>query len=1117
MGGRAGTVFLATIAAALPGPPAPARAEAPLAPPPNDFCSAPQLLALGQPLAGTTVEAKNDYQLSGGGCYGGVGQTPSAAAGRDVVYRFQTPAAGAYSFRVTGYAAGANVVLYVAGSCPTTGTPPLTVTSCLAAANRDLSGTAEEVSCLSLAAGQTVFVYVDEHAASAGSAFTVEAARCEREAEPNDTPAAAGARACPATGAISPAGDADFFGLGMPLSGSRVFALVDGVAANSSDFDLRVTTTADTREYDDADNDSFFGPPAPNVEGTIATGTDLYLRVSHHSTTLAAEPYRLYAAIQPGSGSAALEAEPNDTLAAANVAASHYHRGSFGSTSDVDLFRFTANAGELIVIGLDADPLRDATPVNAALSLLDASGATLVAVNDPNAASSTTPGTGSLTATTPHSPGEALTWRARTSGNYYARVSGPPPGDYLLSVAIDCRVFPAADLALTKTARQPCAATGQPLTYDLKVDNLGTVTARNVVLRDPLPASVSFVSATPSQGSCKGGATVVCTLGDLNGGANATVVIVVTSNTSGAFTNAASVTADTADGNAANDTAAVTTNGPCSDGDPCTTGDACAGGACVGTPLDCSDTNPCTDDTCSTGECVHANNAAPCEDGNPCSSGDRCAGGACAGGACHGTCATAGKECTQDLYGACVCVDGATACGGPGPWCDGECPPSSLCRLEPSSNTCQCQPLPDCGAAQGPSCAGTCPTGTHCEAYASAAGPDCTCEPDRPACERSTAPACGGACETGYTCADVAGNCRCVAAFPACGMAAAPRCAGSCGPGLACRPAVDGPCVCAPLDLPCGEAAAPACDGRCADGEECVASGTSGCVCQPAPCSESTAPECGGECPAGQRCSFDASSNECFCEVDAPEPCSGSAAPVCGGYCPAGLVCTTDPGGTACRCEPEAVPCVASGYPACGGDCPGDEACTAGTGSCFCAPPLLDCGEQTAPACGGNCPEGLRCTADIGDGGCSCLAPPIACGEADAPLCAGDCPPGTQCLPSGAGCGCASCLAAPPSAAITILFTDGIHFAWNALACATMYDVYRRTGGPFPDTNHDGVADAYGGCLYENVLTAWALDTTTPPPGQLHSYLVSGENAAGEGPLGYASNGLLRPNLAPCP
>ncbi len=1119
MADRPGAVLHAAVIAALVVLAPPARAESPLAPPANDFCTAPLVLLLEQPVGGTTVEAKNDYQLSGAACFGGVGQAPSSAAGRDVVYRFTAPGAAAYSFRVTGYAAGANPVLYVASTCPTTGTPPITVASCLSAANRDISGTAEEVACLSLSAGQTVFLFVDENATSAGSSFTVEVDRCSRESEPNDAPGTADPRACPLTGSINPVGDVDFFALGAPTSGSRVFAMVDGVAANSSDFDLRVTTATDTREYDDADDDVPFGGLAPNVEGAVTTGGETFLRVNHRSTSSAVEPYRLHAAVQPAFAAAAPESEPNDTLASANFDASHYHRGALATTADVDIFRFAANAGDLILVGLDADPQRNATPVNAALALLDAAGTTLLAVNDPNATSNTTPGTGSLTATTPNSPGEAIVYRARTSGNYYARVSALAPGDYLLSVAIDCRVYPATDLALAKTARTSCVASGQTLTYDLTVSNIDGATARNVVLRDDLPSSVSFLSATPSQGSCKGGQTVLCYLGDIASGANATVVLAVTANTSGSITNSASLTADTADANAANDVASVLTNGPCSDGDPCTTGDACSGGSCVGTPLDCSDANPCTDDGCSAGECFHTDNSAPCDDGNPCSSGDRCAGGSCVSGACTGNCPVTGKECTQDLYGACVCVDDASPCGGAGPWCDGECPAGSRCRLDPSPNVCVCTPLPACGDAEGPACAGTCPSGSHCEAYVETSGTDCTCTADETPCERSPAPACGGACETGYTCTDAGGTCVCAAAQPPCGTAAAPRCAGSCGPGQYCRGGPTGACVCEPLDEPCGQAAAPACNGRCADGEECVPGTPSGCSCKPVSCAQSTAPECGGECPAGQRCGFSASANECICEEEPLVPCTASAAPECGGTCPAGQTCASDANGTSCRCEPDAIPCVEAGYPVCGGDCPGDEVCMPGTGSCYCAPPVLDCDQQTGPACNGQCANGLRCTPDIVGNGCSCAAPPVPCGDASAPLCNGDCPLQTQCLPSGTAgdCACQGCDLTPPTPAISVLFATRFRFEWSEPACAGWYNVYRRTGGLFSDADHDGVADSYGGCLVAGLTMAEATDSSAPPPGQMHAYVVVGESAAGEGSMGYASNGQPRPNVSPCP
>ncbi|GJM26080.1 MAG: hypothetical protein DHS20C16_24950 [Phycisphaerae bacterium] len=71
----------------------------------------------------------------------------------------------------------------------------------------------------------------------------------------------------------------------------------------------------------------------------------------------------------------------------------------------------------------------------------------------------------------------------------------------------------------------------------------------------------------------------------------------------------------------------------CDDGDACTTVDACSGGACVGSiPLDCDDTNPCTDDSCDSGTgCVNTDNADPCDDGDACTTVDVCDTGACVG------------------------------------------------------------------------------------------------------------------------------------------------------------------------------------------------------------------------------------------------------------------------------------------------------------------------------------------------------------------------------------------------------------------------------------------------------------------------------------------------------
>src|SRR5262249_27578145 len=281
-------------------------------------------------------------------------------------------------------------VLYISSSCPA-GAPPQTVSTCLAAANRTdntSNGSSEEVMCQSLAAGQQVFLFVDEVTLSSATSgtFSLEATRCTREIEPNGTPATASNLLFSAEGSVNPAGDADFFNLGTPPANSRVFAMIDGIAANvvagdnAPDFDLRVTTTTDTLEYDDTDNDVAFGSLSPNIAGTRLTGVSSFIRVSHFSATTAAEPYRLYAVVQPpgagpGNTSATTETEPNDLIGQATSASNNYFYGTLSApapSNDIDLFRFSANAGDLVFLSLDCDPLRNNTPVNGALALLDA-------------------------------------------------------------------------------------------------------------------------------------------------------------------------------------------------------------------------------------------------------------------------------------------------------------------------------------------------------------------------------------------------------------------------------------------------------------------------------------------------------------------------------------------------------------------------------------------------------------------------------------------------------------------------------------------------------------------------------------------------------------------------
>jgi uncharacterized repeat protein (TIGR01451 family) len=113
----------------------------------------------------------------------------------------------------------------------------------------------------------------------------------------------------------------------------------------------------------------------------------------------------------------------------------------------------------------------------------------------------------------------------------------------------------SADLALTKTDSRDPAPTGRNLTYMLTVTNNGSDAASGVSLTDQLPPSMTFVSATTSQGTCTPLAgTVTCSLGTLASGASVTVEIVVTPGSAGRITNTASVTASTPDPSALNNT-----------------------------------------------------------------------------------------------------------------------------------------------------------------------------------------------------------------------------------------------------------------------------------------------------------------------------------------------------------------------------------------------------------------------------------------------------------------------------------------------------------------------------------------------------------------------------------
>ena len=119
-----------------------------------------------------------------------------------------------------------------------------------------------------------------------------------------------------------------------------------------------------------------------------------------------------------------------------------------------------------------------------------------------------------------------------------------------------------ADLALTKTTASDPAVAGQTVTSTLRVTNNGPNPAQAVVLTDPLPDGVSFVSATPGSAGCSESAGVVsCAIGVMANGATVTISIVgqiAPGSTAAALTNIATVSSDTPDPNLTDNTAGAT-------------------------------------------------------------------------------------------------------------------------------------------------------------------------------------------------------------------------------------------------------------------------------------------------------------------------------------------------------------------------------------------------------------------------------------------------------------------------------------------------------------------------------------------------------------------------------
>src|SRR5262249_3860169 len=135
-------------------------------------------------------------------------------------------------------------------------------------------------------------------------------------------------------------------------------------------------------------------------------------------------------------------------------------------------------------------------------------------------------------------------FRFSTSGGL--SYDGFAPDGEVEDYAVNIR--PAVDLGVDiADAPDPVTALSN-LTYVVVVTNQGPSTATGVMVTNTLPPSLTFLSATASQGNCNTTSNgIICSLGSLANGASATITLATRANAAGTFVATATVAGNEAE------------------------------------------------------------------------------------------------------------------------------------------------------------------------------------------------------------------------------------------------------------------------------------------------------------------------------------------------------------------------------------------------------------------------------------------------------------------------------------------------------------------------------------------------------------------------------------------